>query len=69
MKKIILHIPDNRYSFFMELLKNFDFISIEEKDVEIPDEHKKEVRKRIKKSEEDPSRLMDWDEAKKNINT
>jgi predicted small metal-binding protein len=68
MKKIVVHIPDNKYAFFIELLKNFDFISIEEKDMDIPEDQKEEVRSRIKKSDEDPSRLMDWDEAKKKIN-
>jgi len=67
MKKIVVHIPDNKYTFFMELLKNFDFISVEEKEMELPEDQKDEVRRRIKKSDEDPSRLMDWDEAKKKI--
>ena len=67
MKKLILHIPDNKYSFFMELLKNFDFISVEEKETEIPEYQKEEVRRRTKKSEEDPSRLMNWENAKKTI--
>ena len=67
MKKLILHIPDNKYSFFMELLKNFDFISVEEKETEIPEYQKEEVRRRTKKSQEDPSRLINWENAKKTI--
>jgi len=29
MKKIVLNIEKNKYRFFLELLKNFDFIEIE----------------------------------------
>ncbi len=30
MKKIILNISEMKYHFFMELIKNFDFIHVEE---------------------------------------
>lgn len=30
MKQVILNIPDNEYSFFMKLVKNFKFIHVEE---------------------------------------
>lgn len=33
-------------------------------DYEIPEEHKNIVRQRIKASETNPSRLLNWDEAK-----
>lgn len=67
MKQIILRIPDNKYSFFIELLKNFDFVTIEEEGIEIPEEQKNKVRERMKKSQSDPSRLLKWDEIKKKI--
>ena len=67
MKQIILRIPDNKYSFFIELLKNFDFVTIEEEGIEIPEEQKNKVRERMKKSQSDPSRLRKWDEIKKKI--
>ena len=35
-----------------------------EQEVDIPEEHKKIVRRRIKTSEADPSRLLNWDEVK-----
>lgn len=34
---------------------------------EIPEEHKNIVRQRIKASEENPSRLLNWDDAKKKL--
>jgi len=67
MKQIILRIPDNKYSFFIELLKNFDFVTIEKEGMDIPEEQKNKVRERMKKSQSDPSRLLKWDEVKKKI--
>lgn len=67
MKQIVLNIPDNKYPFFKELIKNFDFVKVEDEDWVIPEEHKKIVRERIKKSEKDPSRLLKWDDAKHKI--
>jgi hypothetical protein len=61
MKQVTLRIPDDKYSFFMELLKNFEFVTIEE-DIEITDKQKDIVRKRIKESDVDPSRLLKWDD-------
>ena len=38
MKQVILHIPDKKFPFFMELVKNLDFV----KKVETDDEPSKE---------------------------
>ncbi|MBS3769109.1 MAG: hypothetical protein V5A51_11260 [Bacteroidales bacterium] len=67
MKQIILRVPDNKYSFFIELLNNFDFVTIEEEGIEIPEEQKNKVRERMKKSQSNPSRLLKWNEVKKKI--
>lgn len=32
MKKVTLNIEDNKYSFFLELIKSLDFVTIEEKE-------------------------------------
>jgi hypothetical protein len=32
MKTVVLRIKENKFSFFMELLKSFDFVSIQEGD-------------------------------------
>jgi len=29
MKQVVLNIPDNKYPFFMELIKNLDFVKIQ----------------------------------------
>ncbi|HUH34105.1 MAG TPA: addiction module protein [Daejeonella sp.] len=38
-----------------------------EQDIVIPEEHKSIVRQRMKTSESDPSRLLNWDEVKHKI--
>ena len=68
MKQIILEIPDNKYSFIMELLKSFKYLKVEDTNISIPEKHKNVVRQRIKASEADPSRLLNWDEVKNKFN-
>ncbi|KAA3651751.1 MAG: hypothetical protein DWP98_02450 [Bacteroidetes bacterium] len=62
MKQVILNIPENKFQFFMELVKNLGFVKAA--DVSIPEEHKKIVRQRIADSNKNPERLLDWDEVK-----
>lgn len=62
MKQVILNIPDNKFQFFMELIKNLGFVKATE--ISIPEEHKKEVRKRIAAANKNPERLLDWEEVK-----
>jgi hypothetical protein len=62
MKQVLLNIPENKFHFFMELVKNLGFIKAT--DVSIPDEHKQEVRKRIAASDKNPEILQDWDKVK-----
>lgn len=64
MKQVILEIPDNKYNFIMELLKSFKYLKVEDNSILITEEHKNIVRNRIKASEADPSRLLDWNEVK-----
>ena len=69
MKQIAVTIPDNKETLFIELLKSISFVkgikTIE--DFEFPEEQKQIVRQRIKASETDPSRLLNWDEVKHKI--
>lgn len=62
MREITLKIPDKKFAFFMELIKQ---LGIEVSgDTEIPEEHKAIVRERIKKAEQNPERLLDWEQVK-----
>lgn len=31
MKEVTVHVKENKYKFFIELIKNFDFVSISKK--------------------------------------
>ena len=55
MKQIILNIPENKFQFFMELVKNLGFVKTA--DVAIPEEHKKIVRQRIAAPDKNPRSL------------
>lgn len=49
MKQITINIKDNKYSFFLELLKKMDFVSIVEEDwyESLSVEEKKSIQKGI----------------------
>ncbi|MEP5611296.1 MAG: hypothetical protein ABJP45_03560 [Cyclobacteriaceae bacterium] len=61
MKQVTLNIPENKYDFFMELIESLG-LELED-DLQIPEEHKKLVLDRIKKSNSD--NFIPWDEARK----
>jgi hypothetical protein len=63
MKEITLKIPESKFGFFMELIKNLGFDTAD--DIEIPEEHKAIVRERIKNSK--PEDMMPWKEARKQL--
>ena len=62
MKQVILNIPENKFQFFMELVKNLGFVKTSEE--VIPEEHKQEVRRRIAASDKNPECLLDWEDVK-----
>jgi hypothetical protein len=61
MKQITLQIPEKKYHFFMELIRQLGIHVSEE--VEIPEEHKAIVRERIKTTK--PEEMIPWEEARK----
>ncbi len=65
MKQVTLNIPDNKYQFFMELVRNLGFDKPE--DICIPEEHKAIVRERTLKSKANPDRLLDWNQVQDNF--
>jgi len=60
MKEITLKIPDDKFDFFIKLAKELGIKISEE--VEIPEEHKTIVRERMVKSDQNPERLLDWEQ-------
>ena len=69
MKQYTITIPDNKVNSFIDLMKSITYVKNIEDNTEIviSEEHKNSVRERIKKSEKDPSRLLDWDKVKHTI--
>lgn len=65
MKEVTLKIPDKKFKFFMELIRQLGLEITEE--VEVPEEHKTIVRERIEKSKQNPDRLLDWDQVQNNL--
>jgi len=65
MKEVTLKIPENRLTFFMELVEQLGFEVAGE--LEISEEHKGIVRDRIKKSDQSPERLLDWEQVQDNF--
>ena len=64
MKEVTLKIPDKKFGFFMELVRQLGF-EVSEK-VEIPEEDKAIVRERIKTGK--PEDMIPWKEARKQFN-
>jgi hypothetical protein len=66
--QLLLDIPDNKVSFFMELLKNFDYVKVKKRaeNVFSPAQIKmiEEERRKVK---EDPAYGLDWEEARKTL--
>ena len=65
MKEVTLKIPESRLTFFMELVEQLGFEVAGE--LEISKEHKAIVRDRIKKSDQTPERLLDWEQVQDNF--
>lgn len=69
--KFTINVKKGKVPFFLELLKNFDFITIENthesEQTDISEEHKKILDQRIANYKSDPDQLLDWDNVKKDI--
>ena len=66
MKQITLNIQDSKFNFFLELIKNFDFIHVSD-DIVIPEEHKKIVRERIEKYGNSLENYQEWKDIEDKI--
>jgi hypothetical protein len=66
MKEITLKVPDQKVEFVLELIAELG-LEVTSGVVEIPHEHKTEVRERIGKSTTNPERLLDWEQVKDNF--
>ena len=63
MKQVTLNIPEHQLEFFLQLVNKLGFEMTE--NLDIPEEHKKIVRERIKTA--NPADLIPWDEARNQL--
>lgn len=63
MKKVTLHVPDQKFDFFVNLIKELGFEISE--NLDIPEEHKQIVRERIES--ENPEERVSWESARKRL--
>jgi len=66
MKQITLNINDSNFETFLEFIKTLDYVDIIDSS-EISEEHQQLVMDRFEKYKTDPNRLLDWDEAQKDL--
>jgi hypothetical protein len=64
MTQIVLNIPENKVSFFLELIEQLGYINSEE-NIIITEEDKKVVRKRFKNFER--KKMVAWKDAHKSL--
>jgi len=65
--KITLDIPDNKYQFFLELVKNLTFVKVDDDDEAIPEWQMIEVNTRLENHKNNPDQAMDFDAAMDDI--
>jgi hypothetical protein len=66
MKQLTIHIPESKFQFVMELLRNLGFIKFDtpvEKFI-ITEEQKALVNEELRKIDENPNYAIDWETAK-----
>jgi hypothetical protein len=67
MKQLTIHIPEKKFQFVLELLRNLDFIKIDTQPAEkfvISEKQKALVDEEFRKLEENPNYALDWEEVK-----
>ena len=68
MKQVTINIPDNKYGFFVELLKSISFVDkFNEEEILVSAQEKKIIRQRIKTAK--PHNFKKWKDIKKKSKT
>lgn len=63
MTQIILSIPDKKVETFLNFINDLNYVKVEDAEFSIPEWQKKEVRKRLKSLQKNPSQLISNKEA------
>lgn len=69
MSRITLEIPDNKLDFFMELVRNLGFVSLNKDTTEhvLSARQRELVDAEILKAKENPAYMLDWKTAQQQI--
>ena len=69
MAQLTLNISDNQINFFLELIKKFDFVRVENKTatVELTEEQKNILDERLENYKNNPNSYIDLKDVKENI--
>lgn len=65
--KVLLDIAPDKTDFVLGLLRNFDFVSVEEVPGEITDAHKAIIDGRLADYRANPDSALDWEETKNEL--
>ena len=67
MKQVIINVPDNKYNFFIKMLRSIDFINkYNEENIVVSDKEKNLIRERIKNA--NPGSFKNWEDIKDSFN-
>ena len=69
MKNITLAVADNKFTYFLNLIKKMGFVKVLEKDsnFEISEYQKKILDESIKEHKENPMEGENWEDVKKKL--
>jgi len=69
MAQLTLNISDNQVNFFLELIKKFDFVRVENKTdtVELTEEQKSILDERLENYKNNPTSYIDLKDAKEDL--
>lgn len=65
MKQVVVTVPEKQFKFFLELINSLGFSNASEKEIIVPESHKKIIRERI--STAGTKSYSDWDKVKNKI--
>jgi len=70
--KITVNIKNSKVGFFVELLRNLDFVTIESaqdiEGIELSKEHKNILDQRLKDYQNNPDDVIKWEDFKEEMN-
>jgi hypothetical protein len=68
MQQLTVKIPDNKLSFFMELVQSLGFVQVD-KSSTLTDQQIELVNIERSKMKNDPSYMLEWEDARKTLKT